>query len=92
MPTPGQNVELKARIADLDGAREVARRLCGGLPETLRQVDTYFRCTEGRLKLREIEGQQAQLIAYERSDNLSSRPSDYCIVDVADPAPLRAAL
>jgi adenylate cyclase class IV len=92
VPTPGQNVELKARIADLDGAREIARRLCGGPAEVLRQVDTYFRCTKGRLKLREIDGRQAQLIGYERSDAAKPRTSDYHIANIADPAPLRAAL
>ena len=38
----------------------------------------------GRLKLREIDGQPAQLIAYNRSDTPAARPSDYRIVEFAD--------
>jgi adenylate cyclase class 2 len=57
-----------------------------------RQVDTYFHCTNGRLKLREIDGQAAQLVWYARDDRPEAKPSDYVLVAVDDPASLNAAL
>ena len=86
---PRHNVELKARLVDLDRARGLARQLSGGPPEILRQVDTYFRCAAGRLELRKISGQPSQLIAYARADETGPRTSAYRIVPVADAATLR---
>jgi len=87
-----QNVELKARLADLERARRIARDLSGGPAENLRQVDTYFRCARGRLKLREIEGQASELIAYARSDETAPRKSEFRIVRVLDAVTLREVL
>jgi predicted adenylyl cyclase CyaB len=56
------------------------------------QTDTYFRVPHGRLKLREIEGQQAELIWYDRPDHGAARTSTYRRVPVPDPAGLKAAL
>jgi predicted adenylyl cyclase CyaB len=56
------------------------------------QTDTYFHVPHGRLKLREINGQTAALIAYDRPDQKGSRLSAYHLVPVPDPAALKAAL
>jgi predicted adenylyl cyclase CyaB len=87
-----RNLELKARLVDLQAARATAARLSGGPPEVLEQVDTYFRCPRARLKLREAPGQTAHLIAYVRPDEAEAKASDYLIAPVADAAALRAAL
>jgi predicted adenylyl cyclase CyaB len=87
-----RNVELKARLDDLESARLVARRLAGGPAATQHQVDTYFCCRNGRLKLREIDEQAAQLVWYDRADAQGPKPSDYQLVPVAEPGPLKAAL
>ena len=63
----------------------------------LRQVDTYFDCRQGRLKLREIVGpapgqRVAQLIAYQRGDQAEPRLSQYGIVNAPDPNGLKCAL
>jgi adenylate cyclase, class 2 len=57
----------------------------------LSQRDTYFNAVNGRLKLREMEG-EAQLIAYERPDDVGHRTSSYRIVEVEDARGLRDAL
>lgn len=57
----------------------------------LSQRDTYFNAADGRLKLREMEG-EAQLIAYERSNDFGHRTSSYRIVEVEDADGLRNAL
>lgn len=87
-----RNVEIKARCADLATARAIARALCGGEGVVEQQCDTYFHVPHGRLKLREIEGQPAVLIAYARPDASGARTSHYHLVPVSDPAGLLAAL
>jgi adenylate cyclase, class 2 len=57
----------------------------------LSQQDTYFNAVNGRLKLREMEG-KAQLIAYERPDDVGHRTSSYRIVEVENAGGLRNAL
>ena len=48
-----RNIELKARLHDLTSARETARRLATDSLGVQQQIDTYFHCPQGRLKLRE---------------------------------------
>ena len=50
------NLELKAPLASIKGAREQAAALGGVSKGTLLQRDTYFRVPRGRLKLRECVG------------------------------------
>ncbi len=92
MTEPSRNVELKAH--DSDPARTLERALAAGAEDRglLRQRDTYFAVPHGRLKLREEDPGGATLIAYERPDAASERVSDYRLVPVAEPEPLRDAL
>ncbi len=69
-------------------AEEIATKQLG----VQHQVDTYFHCTHGRLKLRQIDGHAAQLIAYERPDDKQAKASDYRLVPVANPETLKQAL
>jgi predicted adenylyl cyclase CyaB len=87
-----RNMELKVRLADLAAARRVAESLATSRLGLLRQIDTYFTCATGRLKLREIDGHAAELIWYARPDEAAPKGSDYLIVPVADPGALKAAL
>jgi len=87
-----RNIELKARLHDLAVARERARTVATASEPPQHQVDTYFRAAEGRLKLREINGTSAQLVWYRRTNDTSSRASDYLLVPVTEPALLKQAL
>lgn len=87
-----RNIELKARLADLAAARQVAERLATKRLGIQHQVDTYFHCRDGRLKLREIDGLSAQLVWYSRPDEQGPKASDYRLVPVSNPKTLRAAL
>ena len=91
MTPPRRNVELKARDADPAATLSRALALGAGDEGVLRQRDTYFARTRGRLKLREEDG-RAQLIAYQRPDSTAARTSVYRLVEVLDPDELRAAL
>ncbi len=89
---PLRNVELKAQLGSLDRARAIAARIATQRLEDQHQVDTYFACRHGRLKLREINGQRAELIWYDRPDQMSSKPCHYRRIPVSDPAGLKDAL
>jgi len=92
MPLPSRNIELKARVSSLADLEPIARRMAGERHEVKEQLDTYFVVPHGRLKLREIDGRTAQLIAYSRADAASARPSDYVLVPIADAEGLKQAL
>jgi homotetrameric cytidine deaminase len=87
-----RNVELKAR--DPDPARSLERALALGADDQgeIRQRDTYFARARGRLKLREQEPGEAELIAYSRPDERDARTSSYRRVPVSEAAALREAL
>jgi len=87
-----RNFELKARLASLDAARATAVRLATDRLGLETQIDTYFVCRHGRLKLRQILGSRAELVWYARADRPDAKASDYRIVGVADPEPLKEAL
>jgi predicted adenylyl cyclase CyaB len=86
------NIEIKARLADLPQTRGLVAAISDTPPQTLRQRDTFFRCTTGRLKLREIGVGQAELIFYSRPDVSGAKQSDYEITAVADPELLLGVL
>lgn len=87
-----RNIELKARLADLRAARDVARAIATKRLGVQRQVDTYFHCNRGRLKLRQIDGLSAALVWYDRPDRKGPKPSRYQLVPVSNPETLKAAL
>ena len=87
-----RNVELKAR--DPDPARTLALALEAGAEDLgeISQRDTYFSGARERLKLREQEPGDSELIAYGRPDETQSRVSEYRRVPVGDAQALREAL
>ncbi len=87
-----RNVEIKARLNDLEAARRTVAALADGPPERLEQRDTFFRAGGGRLKLREIAGVRAELIWYRRPDARGPRESHYETAPVVDAEALRALL
>jgi predicted adenylyl cyclase CyaB len=91
-PATRRNLEVKARHADLAAAQAAAVRLGARVAGVEAQTDTYFRVPHGRLKLREIEGQPAVLVWYDRPDQTGTRGSDYFLVPVPDAAAMKAAL
>ena len=88
---PRRNIELKARCDDLGRAAAAAERLGAARIGLLRQLDTYFSVPHGRLKLRETDD-RAELIAYQRSDQASTRDSRYFVIPVPMPQEMKAAL
>jgi homotetrameric cytidine deaminase len=87
-----RNVELKAR--DPDPARTLALALEAGAEDLgeIAQRDTYFSGARERLKLREQEPGESELIAYGRPNETQARVSEYRRVPVSDAGALREAL
>ncbi len=87
-----RNIEIKARIADLDAARKIAEAVATKRLGAQHQIDTYFHCLHGRLKLRQIDGLRGELICYARADEQGPKSSDYQLAPIAHPETLKAAL
>ena len=92
MSAASRNIELKAR--DPDPAGTLDRALAFGARDAgeIRQRDTYFAGTHGRLKLREQEPGDDELIQYQREEAAGARTSEYRRLAVPDAAALREAL
>jgi len=86
------NLELKARCADLERARERAREIATEWIGVDQQVDTYFATRAGRLKLRESSLSGAQLIPYLRPDERGAKRSDHLVIAIEDGAGLARML
>ena len=88
-----RNIEVKARAEDLERVRLLASALGAVDQGVTRDVDTYSRVAQGRLKLRQSDGyRHGTLIHYERADLTESRPSDYTLLRVDEPDLLKSML
>lgn len=87
-----RNIEIKARLGDYAGAQQVAAAIATRRVGAQDQIDTYFHCHHGRLKLRQIDGLRAELVWYARADQPGAKPSDYQLVPLSNPETLKAAL
>jgi adenylate cyclase class IV len=87
-----QNLEIKCQYPSLSKAVRIAHAIGASAKGTLSQTDTYFNVRSGRLKLREIDAEKFELIYYHRPNSRSTRYSDYTIIPVQDPRPVKALL
>ena len=86
------NVEIKARCENTERVEESLRSLGAGPAGTFDQIDTYFRVSAGRLKLRELSADEGYLVYYEREDARGPTRSDYEIAATTDPQGMREML
>ena len=89
MPT---NIEIKAHVRDLAGLRSRAEAVSDTPVQVIPQEDTFFHTPKGRLKLRQLQPDLAQLVYYERPDQDGPKRSNYHIYETRDPAGLKTAL
>lgn len=85
------NIEFKARVGTHEPHRVVLEQMKARYAGRDHQIDTYFRCNQGRLKLREGAIESA-LIFYERRDEADVKRSDVHLHQVADSSSLKAVL
>ena len=89
MPT---NIEIKAHVRDLAGLRSRAEAVSDTPVQVIPQEDTFFHTPKGRLKLRQLQPDLAQLVYYERPDQDGPKRSSYHIFETRDPAGLKTTL
>lgn len=80
-----RNIEIKAILKDREAIVAVVANKSNGPPQTIKQHDFFFRCNEGRLKLRVFDSGRGELIRYEREDIAAARSSRYHIARTSDP-------
>jgi homotetrameric cytidine deaminase len=89
---PSRNIEIKARDREPGRTLELALKLGAEDRGEISQRDTYFARARGRLKLREQEPGEDELIQYLRSDEREARTSEYRRVPAGAAEALREAL
>lgn len=72
-----RNVEIKARITDIEYICKTANSLSGGPPTIIKQDDTFYRVNDGRLKMRFYADSSATLVRYSRDDRGGPKLCDY---------------
>jgi predicted adenylyl cyclase CyaB len=86
------NIEIKAQYPDLLKGSRIAKQLKAKFVGLDRQVDTFFKVSKGRLKLRESSAKGAQLIPYLRPNVRGPKTSQYVVIPVPDPAKTKLML
>lgn len=86
------NIEIKARVDDVDVLRARAESLSDAPVKIIPQEDTFFNTEKGRLKLRVQAPNVGYLIYYERPDQDGPKRSDYHLAKTNEPENLKTAL
>lgn len=77
-----KNIELKIKVSNFQGIEKSLKLLGAKYRGVLRQKDTYFNCVRGRLKIREINNKNGELIFYQRPDSAINKLCDYSLVSL----------
>ena len=88
----GKNIEIKARMTDLESVLSRIRAICKKKPVEIHQKDTFFHCTNGRIKLREFDDETGELIYYKRKNTSGPKLSEYHRYESKNPGELLASL
>jgi len=92
-PAPmARNIEIKAQIESVESVAPKAAALAKAGPIEIAQDDTFFRCEAGRLKLRVLSSDSAELIFYRRANQRGPQESFYLRSPSAAPDSLRECL
>ena len=87
-----RNIEIKAHIESVESFAPKAAAIATEGPFEIEQDDTFFRCDNGRLKLRVLAGGNGEVIFYRRSDQRAPKESLYLRAPTSAPETLRDAL
>lgn len=77
-----KNIELKISLDDFKQTKICLKKIGAKRQCVLHQIDTYFNTEKGRLKLREIDNMEYELIYYERPNESNSKISNYQITHI----------
>ncbi len=77
-----KNVELKIKVTNHLEIVKLLKKNKAKKVGVLNQIDTYFNCPTGRLKLREINDKKFELIYYRRPDTAKSKVSVFQVLPI----------
>ena len=86
------NIEIKARVRDFEEIKFRAEKLSDTPVQVIPQEDIFFHVEKGRLKLRILAPDHAQLIYYTRPDQEGPKRSDYHLTRSTEPQNLKHVL
>ncbi len=78
-----KNLELKISINNKKNIINALQKISAKDKGVLNQIDTYFNAKKGRLKTREINNKNFELIYYQRPDTSASKISDYHVIPLS---------
>ncbi len=87
-----KNIEIKASVLNKDNLVALVEQVADSGPVEIRQDDTFFRCSNGRLKLRLLSPNYGELIYYNRPDISGPKISNYSISVTTEPERLQKTL
>ncbi len=87
-----RNIEIKAAVKDLAIIQRLVEAIADQDPTELHQVDTFFRCNSGRLKVREFSDSPGELIYYQRPDLAGPKESLFFVSPAPDPGAMKRVL
>lgn len=87
-----RNIEIKARVNQLEATRAIVETLADHPVKIIDQEDVFFNTGKGRLKLRFLSLTSGELISYQRNDELGPKTSTYHIATTDRPDELRNVL
>src|SRR3982751_4248152 len=87
-----RNIEIKARVENVSLLTPRVAELASGGPLEIAQDDTFFRCENGRLKLRAFSNDAGELIFYQRVNQPGPKESFYLRTPTSSPGTLRESL
>lgn len=76
-----KNIELKVKIKNKSDLISALKKNKADKVGVLNQIDTYYKVKKGRLKIREINNKDFELIYYLRPDTKKSRLSEYYVIN-----------
>ena len=87
-----KNLEIKSKVHNKSHVLSVVKALNAQCKGIMHQTDTYFCVQQGRLKLREIDIYQSELIYYNRIEEAHQRLSRFEVYSVENPQYLKEIL
>ncbi|XP_059351615.1 uncharacterized protein LOC130702335 [Daphnia carinata] len=87
-----RNIEIKAKIHDVNAVIKKVAEVCKMEMEVIEQCDTFFKTENGRLKLREFKDGSGELIYYDRPDVDGPKLSSYSKSSVTNTTSLKSVL
>ena len=87
-----KNIEIKAKVRNIEVLRSKIEDLYNIKAENIFQVDTFFNVEKGRLKLRTFSNTKGELIYYLRNNSAGPKRSDYFIYKTDNPEELKKLL